>query len=165
MRIEDWRPDLRKVAESLGSGWNVPFEIGRVLLADLFQVEKEERLIFDYRPVHLKPILIAQVIGFLAGVEEIARIEYRALAIPPAAAVKFVCALLQHNVHQRTAVVSILGGEAVVLHLEFLNDFDRGLVINVGVAAFSLLRRTDGRAVESHFGGRIALAVGNKVCA
>ena len=76
---------------------------------------------------------------------------------------KGVRALLQHHIHDGTAVVAELGGEAVVLDLEFLHDFDRRLVVNVGVATFALFRRAEGTAIKRNLGCGIALAVGHEV--
>ena len=62
---------------------------------------------------------------------------------------KLVRALLQHDVDDGSAVVAELCREAVVLNLELLNDLNRRLVVDIGIAAFALLRRAEGAAVEA----------------
>ena len=53
--------------------------------------------------------------------------------------------------------------KAVVLNLKFLNDFDRGLVIDVRVSALALLRRANRAAVERNLRSGVALPVGNEI--
>ena len=76
---------------------------------------------------------------------------------------KLVRALLQHHVDDGAPVVAELGREAVVLDFELLHDLDRRLVVDVGVAAFALFRRTERAAVEGNLRGGVALAVGDEV--
>src|SRR5437762_480496 len=106
---------------------------------------------------------VSHVVRFFAGVEEIPGIKIGPLPVPPATAVKIVRTLLQHHIHDRAAVVAELGGKAVVLNLKFLDDLDRRLVVDVGVAALALLRRADGTAIERNLGGGVALTVGDEV--
>jgi hypothetical protein len=54
---------------------------------------------------------------------------------------QFVATLFHYNVDYRAAVVAELRSEAVVLYLAFLNNFDCGLIVDVGCCAFLLLRR------------------------
>src|SRR5579864_6521912 len=101
--------------------------------------------------------------GLRPRIKEIARIGACPLPEPPAAAVEIVRSALQSHVYDRAAVVAKFRGEAVVLDLEFLNDLHRGLVIDVAGCAFTLLWRTDQRAVNAHLSGRVALSVRNEV--
>src|SRR5690348_17506531 len=103
------------------------------------------------------------MVGLVARIEEIACIKVRSLSIPPTAAMKCIRTLLEHHVDDRAAIVPKLGRKAVVLYLELLHDFNRGLVVNVGVATFALFRRAERTAVERNLGRRITLAVGDKV--
>src|SRR5437899_3325753 len=105
------------------------------------------------------------MVGLFATIEVVAGIKCCPLPIPPTAAVKAVGALLQHHVHDRAAVVSKLGGKAVVLDLKLLHDFDRGLIVDVRVATLALFRRTERTPIEGDLGCGVTLTVGNKVSA
>src|SRR5581483_10256395 len=133
--------------------------------ANLFEITKEERLVVNDGAADGETVLIADVLRFVAAIEIISRIEFGPLAIPPSAAMKFVAALFQHHVHNGAAVIAELGGKTVVLQLEFLDDLNRRLIINVGVAALSLFRRADGIAIEPDFSSGVTLTVGNEICA
>ena len=76
---------------------------------------------------------------------------------------KFVAAFFQNQINDRAAIVSVLGGETVIRHFKFLNDFDGGLVIHIGRATFALFRSAGQRAVQAHFRCCVALPVGNEV--
>src|SRR4029078_2778392 len=108
-------------------------------------------------------ILISDVVGSFAGIEEIASIKIRSLPVPPTATMKSIRTLLEHHVHDGAAVVPKFCRKAVVLNFELLHDFDRGLVVDVGVASLALFRRTERTAVEANLGSRVTLAVGDKV--
>ena len=95
----------------------------------------------------------------LRVVEEIVGIERGTLPEPPAAPMKFVAAFFQNNVDHGAAVVAEFRGEAVVLHFELLNDFDRRLIVDVGRCAFALFRGAGECAVNANLRGGIALAV------
>ena len=87
--------------------------------------------------------MIAHVVrpGNSLGVaEEIVGIQSGALSEPPTAAVKIVATLFENDIDDGAAVVAELSRETVVLHLEFLNDFHRRLVVDVGGRAFALFR-------------------------
>ena len=157
---------LREIAGALGVGGNGAGEIDGIVLARFFEIDEEECFLFLDRAAEREAVLIADVIGLgdAAGVvEEVVGVESRALAVPPAAAVKIVGAFLEDDVDDGAAVVAVFGGEAVVLDFEFLNDFDGGLVVDVGGAAFALFGGAGERAVEPDFRGGIALAVGDEV--
>src|SRR5262249_33479472 len=115
-RIENRRTALGEVAGAFEICRNDGFNVDRITLAYFFKISKEECPVFDERTAQSKSIRIADVVRFVSGVEKITRIKIRALAIPPAATVEFVGALLEQHVHHRTAVVTELGGEAIVLH-------------------------------------------------
>src|SRR5262249_39968077 len=120
------------------------------------------------RAAKREAVLVTDVVGFwhAAGVvEEVVGIERGALAVPPTAAVELIRSFFEDDVDDGAAVVAVFGGEAVVLDFEFLNDFDRWLVVDVGGAAFALFRGAGERAVEADFRGGVALAVGDEVCA
>src|SRR6516164_5316597 len=101
----------------------------------------------------------------LSIVEEIIRVQGRALAEPPTAAVKLVAAFLEDDVHHGAAVVAEFSRETVVFDLELLNDFDRRLIVDVGGGSLTLLRRAGQSAIHANLGGGIPLAVRNEVCA
>ena len=76
---------------------------------------------------------------------------------------KLVPSLPQYHVYDGAAIVPVLGGEAVVLNFEFLDDLNRGRVVDVGIAAFALFGRAQRAAVQANFRGRVALTVRNEV--
>src|SRR5436305_1063032 len=154
---------LRKVSRTLQVCWNESFQVARILLPDLFEIHKEECLVLNDWPADREAVLIPHMVGLVSRIEEVARIKVGSLPVPPAAAMKCVGTLLQHHVHDRAAVISELRRKAVVLYFEFLHDFDRGLVIDVGVATLALFRRTERTAIERNLRGRVTLAVGVKV--
>ena len=105
-----------------------------IVLTQLFIIEEEEGLLFLDRTAEGKAVLIASVIGLgdaLGVAEKVVGIEPRTLAEPPTAAVEPVAALFQDDIDDGAAVVAEFRGEAVVFDFEFLNDFDRGLVLDV----------------------------------
>src|SRR5207253_2800502 len=120
---------------------NRAFNVYRILYPHLLEIEEEERTILDYGAAQREAVLVAHVIGLFSAVEIVTRVKSCSLAVPPTAAVEFVGALLQHNIDHGSTVVAELCGEAVILHLEFLNDLHGRLVIDVGVATLTLLRR------------------------
>ena len=74
-----------------------------------------------------------------------------------------VGARLHDFIDDGAAVVAILRGEAVVLHLDFLQRLDRGLVIDIGGAPLALLWRRGERAVEANLGSGISLPVRDEI--
>src|SRR6266849_6890161 len=139
------------------------FQIYRVVLASLLNIEEEECLIPHDGTAYSKAVLVAYVIGLLSGVKKVAGIELRTLSVPPAGPVELIAALPEDHVYNRAAVVAILGGEAVVLNFEFLNDLNGRLIVDVRIATLALFRRAERAAIEPHFRRCIALAVGNEV--
>ena len=106
------------------------------------------------------------MIGFgdaLRVIEEIIRIQRGSLPKPPTTAMKLIAALFEHNIDNRAAVVSKLGGEAVVLNLELLDDLNRRLVVNVRRCALALFRGAGQCAVYTNLSSRIALSIRHKV--
>src|SRR6185503_20957021 len=79
---------VRKVTLSLLRGRDDSFQVDRILLANLFHIDKKEGLVFLERSAEGKPILIADVIRFFTSVEEVSGIKVGPLSIPPTAAVK-----------------------------------------------------------------------------
>src|SRR5947209_11853627 len=102
----------REVAGAFQCGRNEPFQVDWILLANLFEIHKEKCLVLDDWPPDREAILIADVVGLFARVEEIASIKVGSLPVPPAAAVKRIRALLQHHIYDRAAIVAKLGGKA-----------------------------------------------------
>src|SRR5215469_6456486 len=155
-----------KVAGPLRQGGRTGDNVERFVVAYSLDVTEEERLVFSERPAQRESILIALVVGFGSNrgrVKEIPGISTGALSKPPAAAVEIVGAALQGHIHNRSAVVSELRGEAVVLYFELLDNLHRRLVINVAGGALPLLGGADQGTINAHFGGGIALPVGDEV--
>src|ERR1700722_9479401 len=76
---------------------------------------------------------------------------------------EMVGSALHHHVHDGATVVAELGREAVVLHVHFLHALNQGLVVDVGIPSFALLRRADQGTVQPYLGGGVALPVGSEV--
>src|SRR3954463_4011002 len=102
---------------------------------------------------------------FVRGrIEEVSRIGSSALSKPPAAAMKIIGPALQRHVDDSAAVVPELRRQAVVLHFEFLNHFNRGFVINVAGRSLSLFGRADQGTVNADLSRGVSLTVRDKVC-
>ncbi len=116
------------------------------------------------RPAETPP-LVARVSRLQSGsrIKKVPGVRSGALEEIPSATVEGICATLQHHVHHGAAVIAELGGKAIVLDFELLNDLDRRLVINVAVGAFALFWSADQRAVNPHFRGCVSLPIRNKV--
>src|SRR5215467_12717714 len=95
--------------------------------------------------------------------EEIIGIKAGPLAEPPSAAVKLIAALFHKYVEYGAAVISEFRRKAVIFELELLNYFYGRLIIHVRIAAFALFRSGGERPVQPHFGGGIALPIGNEI--
>ena len=115
---------LREITGALQRGGDDSFQVERILLADLLEIHKKEGLVFLHRPAESEAILISNVIRLFTSVEEVPRIKVGSLAVPPAAAMESVSSLPEHHIHDGSAVISELGGKAVVLDFEFLHDLD-----------------------------------------
>src|SRR5215469_14696797 len=155
-----------KVSGPLRQGGRAGDNVERFIVAHSLDIAEEERLVFSERPAQPESILIALVVGFGSKrrtVKKIPGIATGALSKPPGAAVEIVGTALQGHIHNRSAVVSELRGEAVVLYFELLDNLHRRLVIDVAGGAFPLLRSADQRAINAHFGGGVALPVGDEV--
>ena len=103
---------------------------GRLITHD-FQVSEEEGAVLTYRAADGKAVLVALMIWNRSTIKEVPGVEGGALAVPPAATMQLVRARFHHRVHDSAAIVAVFGGEAVVLDLELLKSFYRGLVVDV----------------------------------
>src|SRR5258708_25096332 len=99
------------------------------------------------------------------GIEEISGVGTSALPEPPAAAVIIIRAALKGHIHYRAAIVPELCRKTVVLDFEFLDHFNRGLVIHVTGRALSLFGCADQSAINSDLSRGVSLAIRYKVCA
>src|SRR5882757_5218954 len=159
---------IAEIAGALAFGGHEGVNFHGVLHAKLFKINEEKCFLLSDWPAERETVLIAQMVrsgSALRVVEEIVGVERGTLSKPPAAAVKFIAALLQYDVDDGAAVVAELRGEAVVLHFELLNDLDGGLIVDVGCGAFALFRSAGQCSVNTDFSGGIALTVGNEICA
>src|SRR6185437_14578046 len=111
-------------------------------------------------------ILVPRVLGFFVGrrIKKVSRIGSRALPKPPAAPVEIIRAALESHVHHGAAIVPELRRETVVLDFEFLDYFNRGLVVNVAGRALSLFGCADQGAINADLSRSIALTVRYEVC-
>src|SRR5579864_7202717 len=101
--------------------------------------------------------------GLRPRIKEITCIGAGALSEPPAAPVEIIGSAFEGHVYHSAAVVSKLRRKTIVLDFEFLNHLYGGLVIDVAGCAFTLLRGTDERAINTYLGGGVALSVRNEV--
>src|ERR1019366_3164495 len=128
------------------------------------KVGEEEGFVLSDRTTDRKTGLVALCVWFGVGlIEKIPGVQLRTLQEIPSAAVESVGAALHDDVYNGAAVVAELGRKAVVLDLEFLHALNQGFVVDVGIPALALFRRTDQSAIQPYFGGRVPLAVRGKV--
>src|SRR5215469_6032382 len=157
-----------EVATSLRSGWHKCVDFHGVVLRHSFKINEKKRFFLPDGSAQRKPVLIPGMVRLwnsLCIVEKVVGIEGRPLAEPPTTAMKLVSSFFENYVYHRTAVVSELCREAVVLHLEFLNNFHGRLIVDVRCCALSLLGCASQGTVDPNFSRRVSLSIGNKICA